>query len=243
MIHRKSWKFGRAVATAIALQTAGAAFAGTVTFDTSGIDGNAYPFADPPFVVPMVYQQVYDAQDFGDSALALTGIAFRVATLPVNDHPFSATIDNIRISIGLSAHAWNALSGDLASNIAAPLTVVRDGSLHLSSSAPGTFDIVIPFDTTFNYDPSMGNLLIQVENFSGGGLPAFGAGNQDFSRALTFSGYTYVDTGYGLATQFLTRDAAPPAVPEPASWALMLAGFGAVGAGIRRARRVAIRFG
>lgn len=35
----------------------------------------------------------------------------------------------------------------------------------------------------------------------------------------------------------------PPAVPEPASWALMLAGFGLVGAAMRGQRRSAVRFG
>lgn len=39
------------------------------------------------------------------------------------------------------------------------------------------------------------------------------------------------------------QDAPPPAVPEPASWALMLAGFGLVGGALRGRRRSAVSFG
>lgn len=50
----------------------------------------------------------------------------------------------------------------------------------------------------------------------------FGGGNQ----VLVISGFT-----------------PPPPIPEPASWAMMIAGFGAIGAGLRRAkRRIGIRF-
>jgi hypothetical protein len=38
-------------------------------------------------------------------------------------------------------------------------------------------------------------------------------------------------------------EAAPAAVPEPASWMLMLSGFGAIGAAMRRRRKVAVSFG
>ena len=35
----------------------------------------------------------------------------------------------------------------------------------------------------------------------------------------------------------------PPSIPEPASWALMLLGFGAIGGALRARRRIAVRFG
>jgi hypothetical protein len=38
----------------------------------------------------------------------------------------------------------------------------------------------------------------------------------------------------------LLRVQALPAVPEPASWALMLLGFGAIGAAMRRRRGLAL---
>ncbi len=36
---------------------------------------------------------------------------------------------------------------------------------------------------------------------------------------------------------------AAPAVPEPAAWALMLSGFGAIGAALRGRRTTAVSFG
>lgn len=40
-----------------------------------------------------------------------------------------------------------------------------------------------------------------------------------------------------------SSSAAPAAVPEPASWAMMLAGFGAVGAAMRRRQQISATFG
>lgn len=57
----------------------------------------------------------------------------------------------------------------------------------------------------------------------------------------------YVGTYYyTLGSNTITLhigEAAPAAVPEPASWMLMIAGFGAVGAAMRRRHKVAVRFG
>ena len=46
-------------------------------------------------------------------------------------------------------------------------------------------------------------------------------------------GFTQVVNG----SQDLTFSATVTAVPEPASWALMLMGFGAIGYGVRRQRK------
>lgn len=57
------------------------------------------------------------------------------------------------------------------------------------------------------------------------------------------SGYLF-DYGYGitsngsdpLAETWVVRGQATPGIPEPATWAMMIAGFGMVGAGLRRRR-------
>lgn len=47
--------------------------------------------------------------------------------------------------------------------------------------------------------------------------------------------------GVTLGTPF-TPIGSPPAVPEPASWAMMVGGFGLVGGAMRGRRRIAVRF-
>lgn len=57
------------------------------------------------------------------------------------------------------------------------------------------------------------------------------------SYLLTISGHSYGNAQYGGNTSFNTA-----AVPEPASWAMMLVGFGLMGAAMRRPR-TAVSFG
>jgi hypothetical protein len=51
----------------------------------------------------------------------------------------------------------------------------------------------------------------------------------------------YWDSNNGDNTQFITADVV--AVPEPATWAMMLAGFGALGIAVRRRTRTTYSFG
>ncbi|MBO9669954.1 MAG: PEP-CTERM sorting domain-containing protein [Sphingobium sp.] len=53
--------------------------------------------------------------------------------------------------------------------------------------------------------------------------------------------YLVSDDGNGPNQSYMVKLKYNGAVPEPASWALMIAGFGVVGAGLRR-RKLAIRF-
>ncbi len=49
------------------------------------------------------------------------------------------------------------------------------------------------------------------------------------------NGFDWSDTGFTLATFAPTS-----AVPEPATWAMMIAGFGVVGGAVRRRRPAAL---
>ncbi|WP_439533689.1 Npun_F0296 family exosortase-dependent surface protein [Polymorphobacter sp.] len=86
-----------------------------------------------------------------------------------------------------------------------------------------------------------------VRTLSGSDLPMFN-GNQtmpDTNRRLTFAMDArdninrLVFRSDGNAFEFDTIAVAQAAVPEPASWALLIAGFGLVGAVMRRRQRVA----
>ena len=126
-----------------------------------------------------------------------------------------------------------------------------------ANGAPSTVDGT----GTFSFLDAGGNaFLMSNSKSSSEGSVHFGQlfGGGDFAgglpSSLTFSGVRYVGTltGYdepGLTTRdydnpafFLNADTATigGAVPEPAAWALMLAGFGLVGGAMRR-RQATVR--
>ena len=96
-----------------------------------------------------------------------------------------------------------------------------------------------------------GITLIGVHYGSGTGSPSDVAGNKKSDKSDSTAFYRF-DAGTNLDKFYLTYGASsdvvlyktvtPPAVPEPATWALMLAGFGSVGYAMRRRRNVAISF-
>ncbi len=92
----------------------------------------------------------------------------------------------------------------------------------VSGNSIGIFWDAWPFSEAF--DLSFANLVFDgtYYDFSGftGGSYIFGGGGHSFSTMTTGS---------------VSRVAA---VPEPATWAMMLLGFGAIGAGLRRRRPV-----
>jgi hypothetical protein len=64
------------------------------------------------------------------------------------------------------------------------------------------------------------------------------------SVAFNAAGLAALNSAVGGTFSFggAVLDAAPSPTPEPAAWAMMLIGFGAVGAVARQRRRVAVRF-
>jgi len=66
-----------------------------------------------------------------------------------------------------------------------------------------------------------------------------------FNRANSGSGYEVFPSIWVAFTHLVTEDVptVPTPAPEPASWAMMLAGFAAVGGALRRRNRVTVSFG
>jgi hypothetical protein len=106
------------------------------------------------------------------------------------------------------------------------------------TSTPFTFayggragDTVFADGTTVNSGFSLGttNTLHVLVNDNSHGINSGNGPLQSSNTSLNFdANVTYV-----------TGDAAPGAVPEPASWALMISGFGLAGAALRRRRSAA----
>ncbi|WP_245896640.1 PEPxxWA-CTERM sorting domain-containing protein [Sphingomonas fennica] len=188
----------------------------------SADSSNGIPFGDPGF--GYYYQQVYNASSFG-SGINISQLSFynsqtpggtpRTGSFQIYLSTTSAAIDTFDTSAG----AW--LDASFIQVFDGALPVLADGRLDIDLSQ------------AFDYDPTQGNLLLTIRSFDLGSGRLFL--DTDKNSGLTnsrFSAYPY-DWNQGLVTGFNEH---LPAVPEPATWAMMITGFGMVGGAIRRRR-------
>lgn len=149
--------------------------------DSSFTEGNSNNAA--PFLFKSRQQQVFEASEFtfpSVAELSITQISFRPDE--IFGRAFSATIPNIIISLSTTNAAVDGLSTVFDNNVGSDATVVYSGSLLLSSNfsgplgGPKDFDITIDLQTPFLYKPTLGNLLLDVKNFSNNvDIPVFDA--------------------------------------------------------------------
>src|SRR5262249_21659069 len=142
---------------------------------TEGDISNGLPFNIGAFSLSSQrYQQVFAASAFASVSgpHLITQIAFRPDAQIGG--AFSSIIPNIQINLSTTSATPDGLSATFANNVGSDDTVVFSGSLSLSSAftgppgGPKAFDIIINLQTPFLYNPSAGNLLLDVRNFSGG---------------------------------------------------------------------------
>jgi len=180
------------------------------------------------------YQQVYSAPPFGSGeVLSITGIRLR----PFVSQPFTVLASAIDIVLSTTPAAASGLSSVFADNLGADPTVVFSGPALLASGGrsgdPGAdFDVVLPLNQPFVYDPAAGNLLLDLRASAGLGATV-GAVQFDswhanelveVSSLLAFDSNALSGNVFpvGLATRF---DVESLGVPEPGTGLLFAAGL------------------
>ena len=188
-------------------------------------------------------QQVY-ASSFFSGAQTLTGLAFRSTPGSSNGADYGNVV--IRLSTTtFGDEQGTPLSSTFADNIGADATTVFEGALSFAAAATDGFDYVVNFTSGFNYDPSVGNLLLDVTIPTGTSVsgPGFFLASYDVANQFNDGVYSVNSVFDGSATSGIANTAATitqftgtalGAVPEPTSWVLMIGGFGLVGTGMRR---------
>ncbi|MDH3576538.1 MAG: hypothetical protein OEO71_01800 [Gammaproteobacteria bacterium] len=191
-------------------------FAATIVVPNSvassdGNISNGFPFDDP-----MRYQQVFAASEFSAFARPqfITQIAFRPEFCTWS---FESTLPHVQINLSTTPKAPDGLDATYANNVGGDDTIVFSGPLTASSAAtcswPEDFDIVINLQTPFFYDPSLGNLLLDIRNFEPNPLEIFSWNlDADYSDTISrlygpVNNLTGLFDSLGLVTQFTTSGA------------------------------------
>ena len=185
------------------------------------------------------------ASSFGGQASAavinldLTG----VVSSGVYDYSFPGiTIFSISLS-GLTPftlHEGDTINGTIT--LDTPLTVPISPRQFLFAifNGPSLFSGTVSNFSSAIFSNSGGSTGLTGDELSGGCV-CFGPGYVRFdSGAFTFDKFTFTEfvetlsSPYDLDSATLVYQIDVPSVPEPATWALMLAGFGLVGSALRR---------
>ena len=190
------------------------------------------------------YQQAYAASEFGSGPISISEIAFRTDASPATQSWLNQLAFSMRLST--SVNPVGTLSTTFADNIGADDTLVYTapalqvyGGANAGGPAPNAFDLILTLDTPFAYDPSSGDLLLEVMIGTNTQLlPASGISYLDavesttgqfdvgLQRVWNSSGDVNALTGdtdlhgYGLVTRFTYA-----AVPEPGTGVLVIAGL------------------
>lgn len=170
------------------------------------------------------YQQVYTRSLFA-GPIVIYGLEFFNTTYNTN----ATTLDPGAVTVALSTTSadWNTLSTTYANNIGSDNLQVFSGNINQAWAFGNT--LTITFATPFTYNPTNGNLLLDMAMTGGGGAVSYFdargiiAPYDFFGRVYTYAGTTYIDSAYGAVTGFIAN---ATSVPEPGSLPMFGVGLG-----------------
>ena len=211
-----------------------------VRVPNGGSVGNT--FAQEPFSLESLgitssrQQQVYSASEFS-SAMPnggfITQILFRYDDIVGSTA--TTFLPEVQIDFAVTHRGPDQLSTTFDENIGNSLAVAYPrGGLTLSG-APGSLSTRITFATPYFYNPTNGNLLLQIQNFQrtpfsngpiffpASPLDAQNAAGDTVSRVFAYDANAATGTAdsLGLVTELVFT----PVVPEPSTIALTLIGI------------------
>ncbi len=120
---------------------------------------------------PYRYQQVYNASGFGEQSAPITIDEIRFRTDSNNTVATTITVGSLEVRLSTTQAAADGLDNvTFDNNIGPDATLVYAGGLlwpiPLLSAPPHPFEQTIVLTTPFEYDPSAGNLLLEIYNLS-----------------------------------------------------------------------------
>jgi hypothetical protein len=189
-----------------ALTSAAGAVVPGADANTETNSGNAYPFS---FVTTMRYQQIYAAAELGSGGV-IDSIQFRRTS---GQGPFTSTTMDVSISLGYAATTVETASQTFADNIGTGgLVTVYSGPLVLASTAPDgapqAFDVLINLMHDFTYDPSRGDLLLDVSVRSASGTPFYLESTSSEDTASTTRIFSFdVNEPVGIVGSYIGQSA------------------------------------
>jgi hypothetical protein len=206
-----------------ALLSAGCVSAATIVAGGPATKSNFFPFGA---AYTNEYQQVYMSSVFsGLGTISITGLIFYADEGAGNGAAINS--GDWTISLSTTLAKWDTLSTTPTQNIGSDNTTVFSGSLARPLGSGRMLEIV--FTQPFTYDPTQGNLLMDVwaSNVVApvvGNIPfELSDENRIMGRVYYNSvlGAYYPTFGAGLVTGFTYSAAGASEVPEPASVVLM----------------------